>query len=531
MRRRQFLKSGSLAAASVLPLSWLLDSRAALAAGGGLKHLGAAQPFDYAWLKGRARTLAQGPYRAPPAELPAPLAKLGWDEWQSIRYREDHSLWSDEKLRFQARFFHLGFTIKKPVRLFEINKGQAQEIAYDAALFDYSRSGVNGRKLPADLGFAGFRLNFHTDWVRDMAAFQGASYFRAVDGDMQYGQSARGLALNCGMPEPEEFPDFVAYYLERPQKDSSTVTVYGLLDSPSVAGAYRFIIDVADTMVMDIDAALYPRASIERLGVAPLTSMFMTGANDKRVDNDWRPQVHDTDGLQMWTGPGEWIWRPLMNPAGVRVNSYFDENPRGFGLMQRDRTFDHYQDDGVFYEKRPSVWIEPKQKWGKGSVMLVEIPTPDETFDNIVAFWNPLDKPEAGQELLFGYKLYWCRYNPFAPKLATVHATRTGIGGIVGQKRPYFSWRFAIDFAGGDLSLLGEKARVEPMIQASRGKVEITSARPLQAIKGWRALFDLKPDDSVEPVNLRLFLALDGQPLSETWLYQYTPPPVDQRRF
>jgi len=344
--------------------------------------------------------------------------------------------------------------------------------------------------------------------------------------------SQRGLAIDCGLPRPEEFPDFIAYYLERPAKDSSQLTVYGLLDSASVAGAYRFVIDIADSIVMDIDAALYPRKSIERLGVAPGTSMFLCGPNDRRVDSDWRPAIHDSDGLQLRTGGGEWLWRPLVNSPGVRVNSYADEAPRGFGLMQRDRNFDHYQDDGVFYDRRPSVWVEPKGSWGRGAVMLVEIPATDETFDNIVAFWNPADKPQRGQELLFGYRVYWCRYNPAPCPLAQVLATRDGIGGIVGQKRTYFSWRFAIDFAGGDFGLLGEDARIEPVISASRGTIEITSARPLHAVSGWRAMFDLKlADESLEPINLRLFLALDGHPLTETWVYQYTPPPPDQRRF
>jgi glucans biosynthesis protein len=534
MQRRDLLKGAAALAAYGVPLPSLLLAGSAKAAG--LKTLGKAQPFDYAQLKGMARKLAEGDYKAPPATLPSPIARLNWDQWQSIRFEDEHSLWRKDDLRFQARFFHLGFTVKTPVRMYEVHDGEAHELAYDPAMFDYKGSGVNGHRLPKDLGFAGFRLNFHTDWVRDVAAFQGASYFRAVDGDMQYGQSARGLAIDTGMPYPEEFPTFVAYYLERPAKDSSSLTVYGLLDSPSVAGAYRFIVTVADTLVMDIDAALYPRKPIERLGVAPLTSMFLCGENDRRIDDDWRPEIHDTDGLQMYTGVGEWLWRPLVNPAGVRVNSYFDENPRGFGLMQRDRQFDHYQDDGVFYNKRPSVWIEPKSGWGKGAVMLVEIPTRDETFDNIVAFWNPVEKPKRGEELLFGYKLYWCRELPAREKLATVRATRTGIGGIVGQKRTYFSWRFAVDFAGGDLSMLGEHAKVEPIISASRGGIEITSARPLyqvngDPVSGWRAMFDLKPtDDSVEPINLRLFLSVDGQPISETWMYQYTPPPPDQRK-
>jgi glucans biosynthesis protein len=528
MFRRRFLQSGTAIIAGALAAGEL--SGAEPTRPSPLKHLGNPEPFDYARLKGLARSLAGSAYRPANVVLPAPISKLTWDQWQAIRYRDDHSLWFGEGLRFQARFFHLGFTVTKPVRLYTVQSGQAQELAYDSAMFDYSRSGVDGRRLPANLGFAGFRLLFHTDWVRDVAAFQGASYFRAVDSDKQYGMSQRGLAIDCGSSH-EEFPDFVAYYLERPAKDSSRVTIYGLLDSPSVAGAYRFEIDVSDSIVMDIDSALYPRKTIERLGIAPGTSMFFYGSNDRRAANDWRPSVHDSDGLQINNGANEWLWRPLVNPATVRVNSFVDDSPRGFGLMQRDRDFDHYQDDGVFYDRRPSVWVEPRGNWARGSVMLVEIPTADETFDNIVNFWTPADKPQRGQELLFSYRLYWCKYNPVALPLAQVAATRDGIGGVVGQKRTYFSWRFVVDFAGGDFPLLGEDAHVEAVITASRGQIEITSARPLHAINGWRAMFDLKPiDDSTEPINLRLFLALNGQPLTETWIYQYAPPTPDQRK-
>jgi glucans biosynthesis protein len=516
--------------AAGIPFGPLVESAFAATPASGLRRLGKAEPFDYAKLKGQARQLSTAAYKPRPDALPPAIAALTWDRWQSIRFRNEESLWADDHLRYQVRFFHLGFTIKKPVRMFLIENGQVQELGFDRSMFDYSSSGLKPADVPETLGFAGFRLNFHTDWIRDMAAFQGASYFRAVDGDMQYGMSQRGLAVNTGMPYPEEWPEFIAYYLERPAKDSSQLTVYGLLDSPSVTGAYRFVIEVADTLVMDVDAALYPRKQIERIGIAPGTSMFLYGENDRRVAFDWRPQIHDSDGLQIWTGAGEWIWRPLMNPPVVRTNSFVDNNPRGFGLVQRERKFSQYEDDGVFYDKRPTVWVEPRGHWGAGQVMLVEIPTVDETFDNIVAFWNPAEKPQKGQELLFGYKLYWCREIPVSSGLATAQATRTGIGGIVGQKRQYFSWRFVVDFAGGDFPLLGDHANVVPVISSSRGTVEITSARPLREINGWRAMFDLHlTDESVEPINLRLFLQQNGQPLTETWLYQYTPPPVGER--
>ncbi|MBS0418063.1 MAG: glucan biosynthesis protein D [Proteobacteria bacterium] len=527
--RRRFLR-GSAAALSAA-LCWPCASAEAAVRTRGVNLTGPRQVFDYARLKGLARNLASSTYQPPPDQLPPSIQQLDWDHWQSIRYREERSLWVGEGLRFQVRFAHLGFRLNKPVRMFAVENGASQEIAYEPALFDYGHSGLKAQQIPHQLGFGGWRLYFHTDWVRDIAAFQGASYFRAVDIDRQYGMSQRGLAIDTGLPRPEEFPDFVAYYLERPATDSTQLTVYGLLDSPSVAGAYRFIIDAGRSLVMDIDAALYPRKLIERLGIAPGTSMYLVGKKDRRVTNDWRPEIHDSDGLQMWNGSGEWIWRPLVNPPGVHVNSYLDEHPRGFGLMQRERHFEQYQDDGVFYEKRPDAWVEPKGNWGKGAVMLVEIPTEDETSDNVVAFWNPAEKPQRGQELLYGYRLCWCRENPFSADLARVYATRTGIGGVIGRKREYFSWRFVVDFVGGQLATLGDGARVTPVISASRGRVEITSARPLYPVNGWRAMFDLvPPDDGTEPINLRLYLSVDGRGFSETWLYQYTPPPPEQRK-
>ena len=522
MQRRYFMQTAAAALATAgMPMPNLFAAQEA----GALRKLGSPQAFSYAWLKGQAQALSAQAWQQTTQPLPAELSQLNWDQYQAIAYRDEHALWAAQKRRFEVKFFHLGLGFTAPVRMHEIIDGQATELAYDTAMFNHGRSGVHADKLPKDLGFAGFRVNYHTDWKRDVAAFLGASYFRAVGGEAQYGLSARGLAINSGADDPEEFPVFSAYWLERPALDSSVLTVYGLLDSPSVTGAYRFDIQPGEMMVMDVDAALYPRKTIERLGIAPLTSMFQHGENDRRMANDWRAEIHDSDGLAMWSGTGEWLWRPLTNPAGLRFSSYSDNNPRGFGLLQRDRQFDHYQDDGVFYERRPSLWVEPKAGWGKGAVQLVELPTDDETNDNIVAFWNPDDKLQAGQERLFSYRLHWGAKPPVQPSTAQVVATRTGIGGVVGQKRQYFSWRFVVDFAGGDLPMLREGAAVDAVITASRGKVELTSARPLAPVNGYRAMFDLRPmDDSNAPIELRLYLSYNGQAMSETWLYQWTPP-------
>jgi periplasmic glucans biosynthesis protein len=523
MKRRDMLRSLVALATVGLPGQSLLAAAGAQP----MKFVGDALPFDYAWLKGHARHLASTAYRTVVAKLPSEVEKLNWDQYQSIQYSADHALWANERSRFEARFFHLGLSFKTPVEIYELVDGTAREIAYDPGMFNYGKSGLHGDKLPKDLGFAGFRLNFHTDLTRDVAAFLGASYFRAVGSNWQYGLSSRGLAIDCGMDRPEEFPVFTKFWLERPRPAWSRLVIFALLDSPSVAGAYRFEIEPGETLTMDVDATLYPRKAIERLGIAPLTSMFQYGENDRQIAaaNDWRPEIHDSDGLSMWRGNGEWIWRPLANPTQLRFNAYQDENSRGFGLLQRDRDFGHYQDDGVFYDRRPSLWIEPKSGWGKGSIQLVEIPTLDETSDNIVAFWSPARAPQAGDELLYSYRMHWGQNMFPQPPLARVFATRTGIGGIVGQPRKYHSWRFVVDFAGDYLQILGKNAEVIPVISASRGEVELVSARPLDHIRGYRLMFDLRPTDShTTPVDLRAYIASGGAPLSETWLYQWTPP-------
>lgn len=494
------------------------------------------QPFDLAWLKGQARWLASNPFQPSKEAVPAALGKLGYDQYQSIRFRGDHAVWANANLAFRIQFFHVGRNFSEPVHMYEVVDGQAREIVYDPAMFEWDKSGVSPATMKGHAGFAGFRVQFVTDWRDDVAAFLGASYFRAVGEDTrQYGLSARALAVDTAFPRPEEFPRFTSFWFERPAQDSGTLTLYALLDSPSVAGALRFQITPGGTQIMDIDAAYYPRKPIERLGIAPLTSMFLCGENDRRIADDWRPEIHDSDGLSMWTGAGEWIWRPLVNPRELHLNSYFDDEPRGFGLLQRDRNFDHYQDDGVYYDRRPSLWVEPRPGpgggWGKGAVQLVEIPTVDETFDNIVAFWNPTGTPKPGEELLFGYRLYWGETMPYGSPLGRTIATRTGIGGIVGVRRQYYSWHFTVDFAGGELGALPKDAPVEAVITTSRGTTENVTAHFVGEFHGYRAMFDVRPtDESVEPIDLRLYLRIDGRALTETWIYQWTPPSEKERK-
>ena len=522
MKRRDLLtRLLGLAACGILPVPWVDTAMAQN------RSPAEGQPFSPEWLREIAQRLAREPYVPLTDARPSWLAAMDYDDYQALNnFRADHSLWAGGELPFQVRFFHLGLYFHHPVSLYEVANGVARPIAFSPEMFKYGPR-VKDR-IPAqvgDLGFAGFRVNSRADWDRDMFSFLGASYFRAVGASKQYGLSARGLAIDTGMDRAEEFPVFQRFWLERPAADAAALTLHALLDSPSVTGAYRFVITPGDTTIMQVETRLFPRRPIERLGIAPMTSMFQCGEDDRRIADDYRPEIHDSDGLALWTGTGEWIWRPLLNPHYIRVNSFLDDNPRGFGLLQRDREFGHYQDDAAFYHQRPSLWVEPLGHWGPGRVQLVELPTADETLDNIVAFWNPAQAVEPGQELRFDYRLYWGASPPFRPtSVAEVIATRLGAGGMPGQKKVESMRKFVIDFQGGRLGQLPRDAKVEAVVAASRGEIRDVVARPLQQSDPWRCHFDLVAPGS-EPVDLRCYLRDAEGALSETWLYQWSPPP------
>lgn len=527
MKRRDLLESTAFGAAFAV-LGMVLGRAPSLAA-----QEGPAARFDWQWLREHARTLAAAPFEPPADARPPQIRALSWDEYVAIRYRAEKALWRQEELPFQIQFFHLGIFYDVPVRIFEVTGEGARPMRYEPELFDFGPNRFE-EPLPGDLGFAGFRVHAHTDFSQDVIVFQGASYFRATHWRSHYGLSARGLAVDTGLGRPEEFPRFTAFWLERPAPADTVLTVYALLESESITGAYRFLLSPGGTTVIEVEASLFPRRPVERLGIAPLTSMFQFGENDRRVADDWRREIHDSDGLSMWTGAGEWIWRPLVNPPELRVSSFVDQDPRGFGLIQRDRDFSNYQDEGAQYERRPSCWVEPLESWGRGRVMLVEIPTADETFDNIVAFWNPETPAEPGSEIALRYRLTWGDDVPVTARLARCTGTRIGKGGIIGHHHEANLRKFVVDFAGGELPLLKKGAAVEPVVSASRGKVADLTAldgtirisplvRPVPEIGGWRVTFDLEWEGTA-PIDLRLYLKLGPATLTETWLYQWTPP-------
>src|SRR5215472_862370 len=483
----------------------------------GLK-MGPSRPFSFESLSARAKNFAAGTYQ--PVEPPAKaiIQSVDFDKAQKIRFRPEDALWRGVAGADPIAFFHLNKYSGEPVDIFALQgrargKQMARQIIYSSDYFDYGNSGLDPKSL-AKLGFAGFRVMESQASGVDWLAFQGASYFRSAGQDGQYGASARGIAINTALQTAEEFPRFSQFWL---QHNGPVVTVYALLEGPSITGAYKFDCtkntEQGGAVVMDVHCDLFFRADITRLGVAPLTSMYWYGENERPKAADWRPEIHDSDGLALWNGKGERIWRPLIDPPSLQTNSFVDNNPKGFGLMQRDRSFDDYQDDGAFYNKRPGIWVEPKGNWGVGAVQLVEIPTDDETHDNIVVYWRPEKEVKSGDTLSFDYRLYWQDVEPNYPKtLARAVATRIGRGGIPGQPPPPNKRKFAIDWQGGPLDQMQQRYDVTPVISVSNGRAEGAYVIRVVGTNRWRCLFDITLEGK-SPIDLRCFLKLGDKTL------------------
>ncbi len=460
-----------------------------------------------------AQRLAAAPFAPKPGNLPAGLDTLRADQYRDIRFTDAASIWRTDPLRFRLGLLPAGFYFKNPVGISLVDKGISHDVETAPGMFEL------GPSVPAPLGkialpLSGFSLSTKTgarkQWDEFMR-FQGASYFRALAEGQIYGLSARGLALNIAEPMGEEFPAFTQFWIEKPAPAATGIVVHALLDSPSVAGAYRFTIQPGLETVVDVDATLFARTPLRALGIAPLTSMFLYDETNRLRRDDYRTEVHDSDGLQITTASGEPLWRPLANPAQLQISAFTTEAPQGFGLVQRSRAPEDFQDLYSQYERRPSAWVEPKSDWGAGAVELVEIPSSRETNDNITAFWRPTEAVAPGKPWHIAYRLTWTA-QPKAPKgLGRVLATRVG-NSSVGNRRVYM-----IDFSGA-----GEKtAGLRLDLAASAGKISNLSIASNPSIHGFRVGFELTPNNA-EVIELRLRVLLNDRPVTETWLYRWT---------
>jgi glucans biosynthesis protein len=497
-----------------------------LAAAGGMAsglRPGAAQPaelmepataFSDDFVRNLARELVGKPFQQEKIDLPQGLEALTYDQYRDIRFDPEKSIWRGEAHRFSFDLFHSGFYYTSPVDIYVVEGNSQAKLRYVPDLFTFGPL-VNKPDGLTDLHYSGFRLRYPLntpDHADEFAVFQGASYFRAVSKGLLYGLSARGLAIDTGQPRGEEFPFFRAFWIKRPEADGGSVVVHALLDSPSATGAYRFTIKPGEDTQMDVELELNPRRDLDHAGIAPLTSMYLFDAMSHDRFEDFRPAVHDSDGLMMLTGAGEWLWRPLANHNTLQVSAFLDAGPRGFGLMQRKRRYADFLDLEAKYERRPSLWVEPIGDWGAGAVELYEIPTDMEINDNIVAFWRPKEPLRQGASHAFVYRLHWCREWPVIADAEPARVRFSGAGLNFDRKRRLY----VIEFGDGDLS-----GDLSASVSASSGDISNVVVQFNNNSQMTRLSFE-HDVTGTELSELRAVLMRGNKKASETWLYRWT---------
>ena len=488
----------------------------------------AERPFGFEDVVEKARASAERDY-VPPTVLPMSLRSLNYDQWRTVRFKPERSLWRFEKLPFELQFFHSGFYYDRNVEINVIEEGRAVPVPFSTDLFQYPNDDLRNQIASSDVGFSGFRVHYPVNdphYKDEVVVFLGASYFRAVGKDTKYGLSARGLALNTALPSGEEFPWFREFWVNKPASGDAAITVYALLDSPSCTGAYRFVISPGPETAMREKFQVFFRNGVEKPGVAPLTSMYFYGAPENGRSGDYRPEVHDSDGLLIHRDDDIWQWRALRNGERLGVARIPVERLHGFGLLQRNRNFDRYQDLEADYEKRPSLWVEPEGDWGTGRIELIEIPTDSEYNDNIVAFWVP-NREKADAPLEGACTLRWGGQEKRLHSLGRVVATRQARG----DRKNWV--RFLVDFEGGELDALPSDSGITSIVEVEGAKLVQKHLEKNSRTGGWRLSFQVEADAgggfSVFPaippaVRLSAFLKKGENfpnPLTETWSYVF----------
>lgn len=474
-----------------------------------------SSPFNRTILVGRAEELAKKQFVEPsrPGGNNSP-PKLTYDQYRAIRFQKGASIWARENRTFTMDLFYPGFIYETPVNINLVVGGMARRVLFTNEIFDYGPE-INVPAAGNDaMGYSGFRVRAPInapDYADEFLVFQGASYFRGIAREQSYGISARGLAVRTARPEGEEFPVFSDFWIERPAERASALVIHALLQSRSVVGAYTFSVTPGDETVIDVDATLFPRTELTAYGIAPLTSMFLFDPSARTRFDDFRNAVHDSDGLQIVNGRGERIWRPLANPRTLQVSAFLDTSPRGFGLLQRKRNFVDFEDWEARYERRPSLWVEPRGDWGEGHVELVEIPSDREIHDNIVAYWQPHTPLPSGKGTDFSYRLRYTA-EPLDGSLARVVGTRTGVAPRSAEQRA-----FVLDFQGAE----PPPDDLEITATTSSGQVLDARGSFVEATGVYRVAFELAPERA-DAVELRVLLTSKEQPWSETWLYRWT---------
>lgn len=520
-----------LTIAKAFRCSKILPTLPYLAAASGLLFAAQVHAFSLADVTDRARELVEQPYAEPVSNLPEEFSTMQFADYQKLQPRADRFEWVEQDTPFKLAFYHQGMHFDTPVKINEVTDDGVQEIPYHPEKFHFGDLAFD-KQATSRLGYAGFRVLYPINQAGrhdEIMSLLGASYFRVIGKDQIYGLSGRGLAIDTALASGEEFPEFREFWIERPKPEDEHLVIYALMDSPRATGAYRMVLRPGEDSVLDVESRVFLRDEVSKLGVAPLTSMFLYGPNQPSQTQNFRPALHDSNGLAIHTGDGEQLWRPLNNPKQLTVSTFQVENPRGFGLLQRGHEFSRYEDLEDRYDLRPSAWIEPKGDWGKGQVELVEIPTDNETNDNIVAFWTPHELPETGQPMQFDYRIHWTMDEPalLEEDTAWVRQTMRTAGEIKQAnliRRLDGTTGLLVDFEGPALAKLAADADLGAQVSASdNADILSSSLQRNPAIGGWRLNLRLKVKDPKVPVELRAALVQDEKPLTETWSYQLPP--------
>ncbi|WP_220037403.1 glucan biosynthesis protein G [Pseudomonas mosselii] len=483
----------------------------------GLLSAGQLWAFNLDDVAAKAKDLAGQKFEAPKSNLPPVFRDMKYADYQKIRFLQEKAEWAKDKTPFKLSFYHQGMHFDTPVTINEITANKVKEIKYDPSRFEFGDV-PHDADATKNLGYAGFRVLYpinKADKQDEIMTLLGASYFRVVGKGHRYGLSARGLAIDTALPSGEEFPRFREFWIEKPKPNDKHLVIYALLDSPRSTGAYKLTLRPGEDTLVDVKSRVYLRDNVSRLGIAPLTSMYLFGPNQPSKVMNYRPALHDSEGLSIHAGNGEWLWRPLNNPKHLAVSNFSVENPRGFGLLQRQRDFSDYEDLDDEYEKRPSAWIEPKGDWGKGTVDLVEIPTADETNDNIVAFWSPEKLPEVGKPFEYDYRLRWTIKEDqlHSPELGWVKQTLRSTGDVKQSnliRQPDGTIAFLVDFIGPNLATLPADTAVRSQVSVGdNAEVVENNLRYNTETKGWRLTLRLKVQDPKKSTEMRAALLRD----------------------
>lgn len=473
----------------------------------------AEEPFSWEHLQDTARALAAQPHQ-PPRQVAGPFQSLDYDGYRLIAPRHQSALWHDTDLPFWVEFFPAGFLFEYPVEIRVVDQaGIAQQLDAGERWFQFRGAAKSLANEPGG-GFSGFRLlaqlpgNTNRE---EFTVFQGASYFRARGAQQNYGASARGLAIDIGLAKPEEFPRFTKFWIEQPQSGDKRARVWALMDSPGVAGAYEFTVTPGAETVVDVEAHVWFRHGLQKLAIAPLTSMWMWNAANQPT-NDPRPEVHDSDGLLIHMGADDWIWRPLRRPQVPRVSQWPTEELHGFGLIQRDRDIAHYQDNEALYHIRPSVWVTPEAEWGTGRVELLELPSEHEGGDNIGAYWVS-DKPAtAGGHRVLKYRITFGGVPTRSD--ATWSVADTSIA-------PATDGTALVEIQFSGKQPLAGPTFFTPEVTCDAGTIDDVELVAMGQTRGVLRFRYTPPAEGASRLQARL--RMKESPISETWSYIWTP--------